>query len=87
MPNYGNSDVKFTRREARSDHYCDQGVGLGILLLTALGVGIMFFTLYTKVTMAMTRRKRKSPEGDVFLLHYLEDNLFSGNAIRLYFCL
>ena len=78
----GNSDLKVTSREARSDHYCDQGVGLGILLLTALGVGIMFFTLYTKVTMAMTARKKKSSEGDILSLNYLEDNFFSGNEIH-----
>ena len=79
MKDTGNSDLKVASSEARSDHYCDQGVGLGILLLTALGVGIMFFTLYTKVTMAMTRRKRKSSDGDLSSLNDLQDYFFSGN--------
>ena len=72
----GNFDLTFASSEARSDSYCDQGIGLGILLLTALGIGIMGFTLYTKVTMAMLTRR--SPNTSPF--GYLEDILFSGKA-------
>ena len=81
MIDYGNSDLKVTPSEARSDHYCDQGVRLGILLLTALGVGIMFFTLYTKVTMAMTGRKKRSSD-DLWSLQNLEEYFISGNEIH-----
>ena len=82
MIDYGNSDLKVTPSEARSDHYCDQGVGLGILLLTALGVGIMFFTLYTKVTMAMTARKKRLSDDDLWSLQNLEEYFISGNEIH-----
>ena len=76
--NFDQNDLTFASSEARSSDYCDQGIGLGILLLSALGIGIMFFTLYTKVTMAMLTRRspNTSPYG------YLEDILFSGNAKR-----
>ena len=74
MSSYGSSELKAVQSEARSSSYCDEGVGLGILLMTALGVGIMFFTLYTKVTMAMTGRKKRRD---------LDDHLSSGNLVEL----
>lgn len=37
---------------------CDNGISLGLLLTTLLGIGVMFFALFTKITMG--RRKKRS---------------------------
>lgn len=41
---------------------CDNGISIGLLLTTLLGIGVMFFTLFTKITMAVMRRKKRSLE-------------------------
>ena len=52
-----------------SDHYgsysskhddCDNGISLGLLTTALLGIGVMFFTLFTKITKG--RRKRSLGE-------------------------
>ena len=47
-----------------SSHYddCDNGISIGLLLTALLGIGVMFFTLFTKITMAGKRRKRSVRE-------------------------
>ena len=40
---------------------CDNGISIGLLLTALLGIGVMFFTLFTKITM-ITRRKRSLRE-------------------------
>lgn len=47
------------------DHHddCDTGINITLLLLTLLAMGVLFFTLYTKITMAGMRRKR-SPDDE-----------------------
>ena len=42
-----------------SGDYCDNGISIGLLLTAALGIAVMFYTLYTKITMAGGRRRRK----------------------------
>ena len=39
-------------------YYCDNGINLAILILTLAGLAAMFWTLYTKITMLVGRRKR-----------------------------
>jgi hypothetical protein len=39
---------------------CDNGIPLALLLTTLLGIGALFYTLYTKVTMAPGRKRRSS---------------------------
>ena len=44
-----------------SGYGCDNGISLGLLLTAALGIAVMFYTLYTKITMAGRRRRKRSP--------------------------
>ena len=39
---------------------CDNGLSLGLLVTALMGIGVMFFTLFTKITMG--RKKRSMPE-------------------------
>ena len=39
-------------------YYCDNGINLAILILTLAGLAAMFWTLYTKITMLVGRRRR-----------------------------
>ena len=39
---------------------CDNGISLGLLTTALLGIGVMFFTLFTKITMG--RKKRSLSE-------------------------
>jgi hypothetical protein len=65
---------------------CDNGISIGLLLTAALGIAVMFYTLYTKITMAGRRRKRRSEEleEDInplrFTLDHITDFAFSGNV-------
>ena len=34
-------------------HKCDNGISLGLLLTALLGIGVMFFTLFTKITICL----------------------------------
>ncbi len=43
---------------------CDNGIPLALLLTTLLGVGVLFFTLFTKITMATGRRRKRSEMSD-----------------------
>ena len=43
-----------------SGYGCDNGISLGLLLTAALGIAVMFYTLYTKITMAGRRRRKRS---------------------------
>ena len=72
------------------DDYCDNGISIGLLLTAALGIAVMFYTLYTKITMAGGRRRRKrdeQEEGDIeslkFGLEHITDFFYSGNALFL----
>ena len=74
------------------DDYCDNGISIGLLLTAALGIAVMFYTLYTKITMAGGRRRRKRSEveesiQDVeeeidpikFTIDHITDFMYSGN--------
>ncbi|XP_040571075.1 uncharacterized protein [Lepeophtheirus salmonis] len=41
---------------------CETGVSIGLLLTAALGIGVMLFTLFTKITMGRRRRRREIDE-------------------------
>lgn len=58
---------------------CDNGVSIGLLITTLLGIAVMFYTLYTKVTMAMMmrRRKRNADGSDLSMEDILEDTPLS----------
>ena len=67
-----------------SDDYCDNGISIGLLLTAALGIAVMFYTLYTKITMAGGRRRRKRDEEEdidtfKFGLEHIADFFYSGN--------
>ena len=66
-----------------SDDYCDNGISIGLLLTAALGIAVMFYTLYTKITMA--RRRKRSAEEDIdtlkFGLEHITDFFYSGNNL------
>ncbi len=68
---------------------CDNGISIGLLLTAALGIAVMFYTLYTKITMAGRRRKKRSDEiaEDVnpipFVLSNILDFVFSGKYLHL----
>ena len=67
-------------------HDCDNGISLGLLLTALLGIGVMFFTLFTKITMAGKRKKRdvdelsgvNDPLG--MILERFQDFVFGGNV-------
>ena len=74
------------------DDYCDNGISIGLLLTAALGIAVMFYTLYTKITMAGGRRRKKRSEveenlQDVeeeinpikFTIDHITDFMYSGN--------
>jgi hypothetical protein len=52
------------------EEYCDNGISLALLLTALLGVAVMFYVLYTKITKAGRRRKRSTEE-----LNDLEENM------------
>ena len=67
-----------------SDDYCDNGISIGLLLTAALGIAVMFYTLYTKITMAGGRRRKKRDEDEEiesfkFGLEHITDFFYSGN--------
>ena len=43
---------------------CDNGISVGLLLTAVLGIGVMFFTLFTKIQM-ITRRKKRGADGGI----------------------
>lgn len=74
------------------DDYCDNGISIGLLLTAALGIAVMFYTLYTKITMAGGRRRKKRAELEEveeeidpisFSLDHITDILYSGNEIEI----
>lgn len=81
------------------DDYCDNGISIGLLLTAALGIAVMFYTLYTKITMAGGRRRRKKRnevenilediEEEIdpikFAIDHITDFLYSGNYIFFHF--
>lgn len=70
-----------------SDDYCDNGISIGLLLTAALGIAVMFYTLYTKITMAGGRRRRRKRDEDEeiesfkFGLEHITDFFYSGKKI------
>lgn len=78
------------------DDYCDNGISIGLLLTAALGIAVMFYTLYTKITMAGGRRRRKKSVESIiedieeeidpikFAIDHITDYLYSGNCISLF---
>ena len=73
---------------------CDNGISIGLLLTAALGIAVMFYTLYTKITMAGGRRRKKRSEvedtlQDVeeeinpikFTIDHITDFMYSGKLI------
>ena len=74
------------------DDYCDNGISIGLLLTAALGIAVMFYTLYTKITMAGGRRRKKRSEVEEnlvdveaeidpikFSIDHITDFMYSGN--------
>ena len=57
------------------DDYCDNGISIGLLLTAALGIAVMFYTLYTKITMAGGRRRRKKRSEAEELLEEVEEDI------------
>lgn len=52
-------------------YYCSEDqVNLGILLVTAAAIPLMFYTLYTKILASGGRRKRRSLEPSYFWSYY-----------------
>jgi hypothetical protein len=46
------------------DEYCDNGISIALLITALLGIAIMFYILYTKITKGR-RRRRSTPELDI----------------------
>ena len=44
-------------------HKCDNGVSICLLLTTLAGIGVLYFILFTRITMAGRRRKRRRRRG------------------------
>ena len=42
-----------------SGYGCDNGISLGLLLTAALGIAVMFYTLFTKISMIGGRRRKR----------------------------
>ena len=72
---------------------CDNGISIGLLLTALLGIAVMFYTLYTKITMAGRRRRRRKRDAteemeDVeeqvnpvwFAMENFQDFVYSGMA-------
>ena len=66
---------------------CDNGISIGLLLTALLGIGVGFFTLFTKITMITKRRKKRSAaehladkgsEGLGVLIEELHDVVYGG---------
>ena len=77
-----------------SGYGCDNGISLGILITAALGIAIMFYTLYTKITMGRRRKKRSDVEENMdlvlqdvdplqFAISHITDFLYSGQYINI----
>lgn len=68
-------------------HYdkCDNGISIGLLLTALLGIGVMFFTLFTKITMISRRRRslrEQLEDSDPYrmVLNQFSDIVYEGNA-------
>ena len=68
---------------------CDNGISIGLLLTALLGIGVGFFTLFTKITMITKRRKKRSvgehladkgSEGLGVLIEELHDIVYGGRG-------
>ena len=46
-------------------YYCDNGINIALLITTLAGIAVMFYVLYTKLTMQAGRRKKKEAEFSV----------------------
>lgn len=72
-----------------SSHYedCDNGISIGLLVTALLGIGVLFFTLFTKITMAGRRKRsvREEIQGDTdpirIVLDNVQDIVYGGNAL------
>ena len=72
-----------------SEEYCDNGISIALLLTALLGIAVMFYVLYTKITKGR-RRRRSTEELDVleekmnpiwFAMEHFQDFVFSGMNI------
>ena len=68
---------------------CDNGISIGLLLTALLGIGVGFFTLFTKITMITKRRKKRSigehladkgSEGLGVIIEELHDIVYGGRG-------
>ena len=63
---------------------CDNGISIALLLTAVLGLAVGFFTLFTKITMAMGGRRRRGitlgekAEGWGALIENLQDVIYGG---------
>jgi hypothetical protein len=69
-----------------SEEYCDNGISIALLLTALLGIAVMFYVLYTKITKGR-RRRRATEELDAleekmnpiwFAMEHFQDFVFSG---------
>jgi len=64
------------------EEYCDNGISVALLITALLGLAVMFWVLYTKITMA-AGRKRRSDHGSKNYLTFLEtfeDLVYAGRG-------
>lgn len=75
------------------DEYCDNGISIALLLTALLGIAVMFYVLYVKITKGR-RRRRATEELDVleekmnpvwFAVEHLQDFVYSGTTSSIEF--
>ena len=68
------------------EEYCDNGISIALLLTALLGIAVMFYVLYTKITKGR-RRRRSTEELDTleenmnpvwFAMEHFQDYVYSG---------
>ena len=60
---------------------CDNGISLGLLITTLVSIAVMFYALYTKITMAGKKRKRSIQSSH---LAYTTDLILSGTTLHTF---
>ena len=72
------------------DEYCDNGISIALLLTALLGIAVMFYVLYVKITKGR-RRRRETEELDTleenmnpiwFAMEHFQDFVYSGTGYK-----
>jgi hypothetical protein len=75
------------------DEYCDNGISIALLLTALLGIAVMFYVLYTKITKGR-RRRRSTEELDTleenmnpiwFAMEHFQDFVYSGMSTIFFY--